>query len=365
MRIAIYSPYLDTFGGGERYMLTIAEVLKGKAAVDLLFDEHLSREAKQSHGLFSLGAEKLRKELAQRFDLDLSKVEVCKAPLGKGSSSIERFFFFQKYDLLIYLTDGSIFYPTARKNILHIQSPLVGEPGKSLWGKLKLKGWDLIIYNSQFTKENCKSYWPINSMVIYPPVDIDKVKPLKKKKNILSVGRFFGYLKDKKQEILIKAFKDLYKNELKDWSLHLVGSAGEGDKNYLNHLRNLGAGLPIKFYPNFNYSDLMKLYGQSMIYWHASGFEENDPTKMEHFGISTVEAMAAGCVPVVIGRGGQLEIVEDKKSGFLWHDLDQLKKFTLRLTLDNNLWQRLSKEAIERSKAFSKQKFTKKINEIL
>lgn len=355
MKVAIYSPYLDTFGGGERYILTIAECFSSRGSVELLFDDHL----------YSLGAEQLIKKLGARFDLDLSKVKICKAPIGSGSSLIERYFFFKKYDQLFYLTDGSIFYPSAKRNILHIQFPLAGEPANSLWGRFKLKNWDLIIFNSEFTRKNCQKYWPIASKIIYPPVDTSKIKSLKKKKYILSVGRFFGYLKDKKQEVLIKIFKDLYNSGLKDWNLHLAGSAGKGDQDYLNQLKNLTRGFPIKIYPNLSYDSLVKLYGESSIYWHAAGFEEEDPAKMEHFGISTVEAMAAGCVPVVIGKGGQPEIVEDKKSGFLWHNLDELKEFTLRLTLGNNVWQRLSKGAQERSKAFSKQKFTERINELI
>lgn len=355
MKVAIYSPYLDSFGGGERYVLTIAEALSLKASVDLLLDNHL----------YSLGVDELKEDLSRRFDLDLSKINACRAPIGQNSHLFERFFFLKRYDVLFYLTDGSIFYPSAKRNILHIQSPLVGQPAKSVWGKLKLKGWDLIIYNSQFTRNHSQQNWPIVSKVIYPPIDTTKIKPLKKKKYILSVGRFFGYLRDKKQEILIGIFKDLCgKGLIKDWSLHLAGSAGKGDESYLDQLKDLAKGLPIKFYSNLDYDQLIKLYGESSIYWHAAGFGEDDPTKMEHFGISTVEAMAGGCVPVVIGKGGQVEIVEDQKSGFLWQNLDELREFTLRLTSDNNLWLKLSEGAKEKSKVFSKQKFIEKINEL-
>lgn len=356
MNVAIYSPYLDTFGGGERYILTIAEYLSTKAKVDLLFDKHL----------YSLGAEELKRNLGTRLNLDLSKVNVCRAPLGKDSNSFERFFFLQKYDVLFYLTDGSIFYPSSSKNILHIQSPLVGQPAKNIWGKFKLKGWDLIIYNSKFTQDHSQKNWPLQSEVIYPPVDVDKIKPTKKKKYILSVGRFFSYLKDKKQELLISTFKDLYKNNhLKDWSLHLVGSAGKGDLNYLEQLRYLAMKLPIKFYPNLAYEKLCKLYGESAIYWHASGYGEDDPTKMEHFGISTVEAMSAAVVPVVIGKGGQLEIVEHGKSGFLWNSLDEFKKYTIQLIKDEELLNNLSLNAKKRSLDFSKARFEDRIKEII
>ena len=356
MRVAIYSPYLDTLGGGERYMMTIAEILSTKDSVEILLDAHLD----------SLGAEKLRKDLSDRFNLNLSKVNFIKAPIGRDSSYIERIFFMKRYDLLFYLTDGSIFYPTAKKNILHIQSPLVGQPSKSVWGKIKLEEWNLIIYNSDFTKKYSEKNWPNPSKVIYPPVDIDKIKFLKKKKYILSVGRFFGYLRDKKHKLLIEAFSDLYNREqLNGWSLHLVGSASEGDESYLEELKNQSNGLAVNFYPNLGYDNLIKLYGESSIYWHASGFGEEDPTKMEHFGISTVEAMAAGSVPVVIGKGGQTEIVEHGKSGFLWNILNELEEFTLKLIKSADLWENLSKEAKIRAKSFSKEKFVQKIRSLV
>ena len=42
MKIAVYSPYLDTFGGGEKYMITIAETLSSKHVVEVFLDQHLS-----------------------------------------------------------------------------------------------------------------------------------------------------------------------------------------------------------------------------------------------------------------------------------------------------------------------------------
>lgn len=345
MKIAIYSPYLDTFGGGERYMMTIAEVFSRDHTVTVFLDRHLN----------SLGGDYLINELSKRFSLNLQKVNFIEAPVGKGTTILGRSIFLKKYDVLFYLTDGSIFYPTSRKNILHIQSPLVGQPARSIWGRYKLKGWDLIIYNSGFTKMHSVKNWPIQSEIIYPPVDTDKIKPLEKKKYILSVGRFSL---TKKHEIMIRVYKELFKAGLiNGWSLHLVGSAGKGDQDYLGKLQDLAKGLPVRFYPNLSYAKLTALYGESSIYWHAAGFGETDPTKMEHFGIATVEAMAAGCVPVVIGKGGQVEIIEDKISGYLWETLENLKQLTINLASDIKLRQKISKEAENRSNEFSKEKF--------
>lgn len=350
MKTAIYSPYLDTLGGGERYMMTVAEIfLKWGFDVDILLDKHLN------------GFTNLKEKLENRFSLSLKKTNFIHAPIGKDSTFFSRWNFLKKYDLLFYLTDGSIFYPSAKKNILHIQSPLIGQSGKSLWGKLKLKGWDLIIFNSEFTKNHAKKYWPLRSKVIYPPVDVDKIKPLKKKNYILSVGRFSSV---KKYELMIKTFKTISK-DIDSWSLHFAGSASEGDKEYIKNLKNLAKGLPINFYPNISYSELIKLYGETSIYWHAAGFGEEDPTKMEHFGITTVEAMAGGCVPVVIGKGGQLEIVEESSSGFVWNTIDQLKQDTIELIYNIELRNKMSKEAIKGSKKFAKISFEEALNEAI
>ena len=70
-------------------------------------------------------------------------------------------------------------------------------------------------------------------------------------------------------------------------------------------------------------AELDALYRGAAVYWHATGLDEDiddDPVRAEHFGITTVEAMSAGAVPVVIAAGGQPEIVRDGVDGFLFGD---------------------------------------------
>ncbi|AOI45111.1 hypothetical protein WI23_04425 [Burkholderia oklahomensis C6786] len=45
---------------------------------------------------------------------------------------------------------------------------------------------------------------------------------------------------------------------------------------------------------------------------------------MEHFGMTTCEAMAAACVPVVMPQGGQREIVDDGINGYYFRNADEL-----------------------------------------
>lgn len=356
MKIGLYTPYLDTFGGGERYMLTIAEVFSNSHQVDLFIDKHLG----------TLSPEKLIKKSSSYFNLNLSRVNLVNSPVGRGSNLLKRIFYLKEYDLIIYLTDGSIFYSSAKKNIIHMHSPIINPSLDNLWNKIKLSSWNLIIYNSKFTREHSQMLWPLAGKVIYPPVDTQKIKPLKKKKIILSVGRFFGYLKDKKHELLIQTFKQIAKRKnLNGWSLHLAGSASSGDAPYIKELLKKAGGFQIEFHPNLPFKELIKLYGESSIYWHVMGFGIEDPTKMEHFGITTVEAMSGGCVPIVVNKGGLSEIVEDGKSGFLWNDLHELRRLTLLLIEQDKLRNKLSKNAVSRSKIFGKEIFKKKILSLL
>lgn len=355
MRVGIYTPYLDSFGGGERYMLTIAEIMSKTNKVDILLDHHLQ----------TIITHETKQELESRFNLDLSNVNFIPAPLGKDASFWGKIFFLKKYDLLFYLTDGSIFYSTAKKNILHFQVPFKNTSARNLWGKIKLSSWRLAICNSKFTQNIIEKNWSIKSRVLYPPVEIEVIKPLGKKKQILSVGRFASFSKSKKHEEMINTFKELFhEGKIKGWSLHLAGSL-EGDEGYVDELKKLADDLPVTFYPNLPFEELAKLYGESSIYWHAAGFGEVDPARMEHFGIATVEAMAGGCVPIVINQGGQTEIVEDGISGQLWNNLDKLKDYTSELIKDHNLWEKLSKAAVERSKTFSKKSFEENILKLI
>src|SRR5688572_6649114 len=109
MKVGIYSPYLDTVGGGERYMLTMAEGFSAKDDVDVFLDSHLQ----------TLDLNPIKDKVSKLLNLDLSKINFIKAPFGKGTKVWERLNFLKRYDLFFYLTDGSIFYSSAKASILH------------------------------------------------------------------------------------------------------------------------------------------------------------------------------------------------------------------------------------------------------
>lgn len=354
LKIGIYSPYLDTASGGEKYILTIAEVFSKTMDVEVLLDPHLVR----------IGIEKLKSLNEKRHSLDLSNVKFIEAPIGKDSSFLKRCFFLKKYDCFFYNTDGSIFYSTAKKNFIHFQLPLEN-CNTSIWGQIKLRTWNKAIYNSIFTKDHIERKWKINGEVLCPPVDVDLFKLSKKKKQIVSVGRFVSD-DTKKQSVMIDIFTKLVKeNDLKDWSLHLAGGMMNGNEEYVKNLKIKSKGLKVFFYENIKHDELIKLYSESMIYWHAMGYDEDNPKKMEHFGITTVESMASGCIPIVINKGGQTEIVKDGINGFMWDSIDECIEKTMLIIKNSKKREEVSNNALKTSTDFSKHAFEDKIKRLV
>jgi glycosyltransferase involved in cell wall biosynthesis len=230
--------------------------------------------------------------------------------------------------------------------------------------------YDAIWANSRFTQKWIARYWDRDSHVLYPPVDVECFHAADKRKQILSVGRFFAGSHNKKHQVMIAAFKEMVDQGLTDWTLHLAGGRTPGDE-HAEYLRQVSAdvqGYPILIHPDISFDDLFALYGASAIYWHAGGFgedENSDPIKFEHFGLTTVEAMASGCAPVVIAKGGQPEIVKHQHNGFLWETTAELESFTWQLIRDDGLRARIARAAMQDCRLYDKAHFRSRLQELL
>ncbi len=351
MRAGIWDPYLDTVGGGERYCLTLAETLLEKGwQVDVFWP-----------------SKEILSKLQAKFQLMIEEINfVDYTPRQK--TLWQRWQFEKNYDLLFYLSDGSLPLMFGKKNWLHFQVPFKNLHSDFL-NQFKLQRINQVIVNSIFTKRVIDRGLGTNSTVVYPPVDIGLLKPQKKEKLILAVGRFSRLLQEKRQDVLIETFKTLIdKHHLRGWRLVLAGGSEVGGQVFVAELRKKAAGYPIEIRENLVFKDLTQLYGKAAIFWTAAGYEideEKEPEKVEHFGISTVEAMAAGAIPIVQGKGGQKEIVEEGESGEWWFGQEELAAKTLAIVNDKRRMKHLAKNAILRSKLFSKEEFSKTILRLL
>lgn len=233
---------------------------------------------------------------------------------------------------------------------------LLGAPRRGFpW----LDSYDRIVANSGYGAMWVKRRWNRRCEVLVPAVT-QRVGG-EKRPIILSVGRFFAADRghSKKQLEMVEAFARI-SPQFPDWELHLVGGCSEQDQPYLDRVRRAAVGLPVVFHIGASGEELDDLYAHASIYWHATGLGEDldtDPERAEHFGITTVEAMSAGAVPIVMRAGGQLEIVREGIDGYFFTDPEGLLARTRQVLEDESLRRRLGESSVQRAKVFDRDSF--------
>lgn len=364
----LYTPSWSSFGGGEKYLCVLASAIarRGRGRVILLLDrEDISREDLRTY--FSVSLENVetvvlpRKEIRQALR-SASAAFLLSNVHAFGLPAPDTF-----YVLQIPYTALSPIRNLARAN--------PREAFKDFRRKRLLddarRARGVLVY-SEFVRDVLRRHHGIESTVLYPPID-DFATGVPKEHLILSVGRFFrGLYNDKRYDVLLEAFRTLHAALPAEdrWEYHISGSCGPDNdaRTYLELLRANAEGLPVFFHVNAPYEELHALYGRASVFWHAAGFgvdEANTPERTEHFGMSTVEAMSASCVPVVVNRGGQKEIVTDGVNGFLWESTHQLVERTRELARDSALLQRMGVHARTRYADFAVDRFFQTVNRYL
>lgn len=223
-----------------------------------------------------------------------------------------------------------------------------------------LSTYHLVLANSEYTRGWIGRYWERDSEVLFPPIKTSVLEPATVRRPvILSVGRFFhpqnGHCKHQLE--LVRFFGALVRSgRLPDWELHVVGGLEPEQVGYFRQVEMAAAGLPVVLTPNAPRSQVEDLFDTASVFWAATGYGEDEsktPWTFEHFGITTVEAMAGGAVPVVIDSAGQREIVRDGVDGFRWASVDVLHDRTVDIARDEDLRARLSAGAHARAQDFS------------
>lgn len=234
-----------------------------------------------------------------------------------------------------------------------------------------LAGYRTVMANSEYTRRWIRKLWRVDADVLYPPIQVDRLHASpEREKVVLSVGRFFapGLGHAKRQLEMVQWFGELVRaGKLPGWSMTVLGGCEDFQRPYLETVRAAAEGLPVRIEANAPRAVVEQAMSTASVFWSATGYGEDEqraPWAHEHFGMTTAEAMAGGCVPVVIDRAGQREIVRDGEHGFRWSTPEQLMDRTVQVASDPALRERMSAAAVVRAQEYSDGAFAKRWREI-
>lgn len=198
---------------------------------------------------------------------------------------------------------------------------------------------DVFIANSNHIKNDIKNYYKRNSIVIHPPVDTKRFKPSAKKRiGFVTVGRLVPM---KYTNIIIEAC-----NELKV-PLKVVGSGPEFDS-----LKSI-AGPTVELLGKASDKTVEQSISGAVAFLFAS---------FEDFGITPVEAMAAGTPVIAYGKGGALDYINDVTGALFVHQKSKDIVNAIKLA-QKRKWNH--KEISELAKQFDTKMFKRSIQDIV
>ena len=360
MSIAIYDHGLHFIGGGQKYVTTIASLLQNEFDITFIANKPVAVSDLESwYGLNLSGCKVKVIPLAfyEKRGMQCIDSSIITEDMENPFDEIARES--KNYDIFINANQLEKVKPLSPISVFFCHFPNTFRNRH-----FAVDDYTFIITNSQFTVKWLEKRWNLKpTFMLYPPVEMATVK-VPKENIILAVGQFEAG-GTKKQIELIKAFRLLladYPTELQGWRLILAGSSIPKNP-YLKTVQNLlkqdSRAIALKV--NANLDEVKSLYAKSSIFWHCCGLGEVNPQRFEHFGMATVEAMQNSCAPIVFGGGGQPEIIEHGRSGFLFNTVEELCQHSHQLIVNPDLLAELQAGAQQRSQNFRLSHFEKKV----
>jgi GT2 family glycosyltransferase/glycosyltransferase involved in cell wall biosynthesis len=320
---SVYTPFPLVQGGGERYILGVAQAMSRlKTTAVTTPDEYsglrlntLVRELGFApYQLFTEIERKLAQRAVDRFVLMGNELLPTRAGYGD-------------------------------RRVYHCQFPFPNEvtPATRRLHVQNLAAYETVVVNSQFTRDAYLRELFAGGLasaprleIIPPPVRLiaSQTDALGQEREdiIVCIGRFTTRGHAKRQDAVLQAYTRLMKSgRLSGWRLILAGVV-PNEPDAIAYYQKLEAGCEeapgaeLMLAPSR--SQIEALLGRAKVYVSATGFGvdgADEDWKREHFGITVVEAASAGCVPVAHRSGGPVEIVGTLGGGFLFTTLEDLE----------------------------------------
>jgi len=369
-RVALVHPFLAQLGGGEYLAFVTARILKDRGYdVTIYTLTQVDKSKVESFLGFSVS------------DIDIEKLEVeLPAPLhevmhGKQSKYLKAILstdlesrideLFREYDI-VFDTQADLIIPS---DIAYVHFPWLapepqdGERYAKLFERLiepilaKLRRAK-ILTNSSWSAAYVRRYYSLFPDVVYPPVDVERIQKVcqncEKEDFVLTISRFSP---EKNVMSVVKVAR-----KLRYMNFVIVGNAQTYEsKLVLEQIREFMEmhGMDnVELMVNVDRSTLLKLLCKASLYLH--------PMYTEHFGISVVEAMAGGAVPVVYRDGGAwYDIVSKVSLNLGYSSIDEAAYILSRLHNNKDLQEKLRNRARAVSMQFGISSYSEKVSSIV
>lgn len=381
MKIALVHDYLNEFGGAERVLKVMCEMYPDAPI----------------YTAFAVEGSTAWKEFSDRKIVESKLAPILKwkkmySPLRFLTPWVWEGFDFSEFDVVLssaswYITKG-IVTPKKTKHICYCHTPpryLYGYPTAIEWQRywpiriyagivnhylrkydyLAAQRVDEFLVNSDNVKKRVRKFYGRSAEIVYPPVEVEKIlqsgigknmndnsgekdqsrtAPYEKKDYYLIVSRVVGA---KGIDMAMEAARKM------KFKLKIVGEpAGlRWEESKLEKLKSEN----IEFVGRVDDVELYNLYAGAKAFFALA--EDED------FGMTVVEAQAAGTPIIAYFGGGYKETVVDGKTGVFFNEynlqsfIEAIKKFE-KMKFDKNT-------LIEQAMRFSKKVFMKKIRKIV
>ncbi|TMI29958.1 glycosyltransferase [Candidatus Bathyarchaeota archaeon] len=364
MQVLIVHPRMSIMGGGER--VAIHSILAARNLgydVSLLTEHFDTRRFEEFFGCYSL-FNKAKLVTFPRFNtlvrgslLLYQRLLYYQMQLRKALSGPQQF-------QLVLGTQDVGYTPMTRVPVVqycyfpeyfrHLQS----SPASPLWKlyyrpaqtfyRNRVHYIDRFLSVSNYTREFVKGIWGRDSTTVYPPcpVKLYTFSNAVRENLVITIGRI---VEEKRMHIMLEIAR-----KLPDVKFAIIGSVASQEDNYYKALReNAPDNLSFVLSP---LRKVREILGRAKVYVHCA--------QGEHFGITIVEAMAAGCVPVVHDSGGPREIVT-QGAGYRWQDVGEATEQISRLMYDERKRSEMSAASTARAAIFGEEAFESSMEQVL
>lgn len=368
MKVALVHDYIKEFGGAERVLMALHEVFPDAP----IYTAFVAKGSTCEQTFLAAGA-----KLIPSWLNFLLRHRNLHSPFRFLIPLVWESFDFSEFDLVILSSSGYITKPVriprgvkvicychtpprflwgyqisaewARYPVLKIGSEILAHFLR-LYDQMGAKRVDQFIANSETVKARIWKHYRKEAVMVNPPVDIAEIKKQisgmgkqAKEKFFLVVSRIVG---GKGIPMIMEAFNDLRKQpKFKDFKLKIAGKST--GLQWESRKINAQKTERIEFLGEVSETEKIDLMARATAFIAA----EQDVD----FGITPVEAMAAGTPVVAYASGGYLETVIEGKTGTFFAKYEAA---SLTKAMEKVVGLRVSKEdCIIQAEKFSKEKF--------